>query len=220
MAFFVSVSLKAQVFLIDDFTLSATEGAYGIYADIDCDGSNVFYFDLQAPNDQQHVQMKLWGNYLDGFISSLTTARNVYYSWSKVAKENNVSSLSKDIRVSFSDKVLYFTVNGKWYMEKGVDLKCKFMVSSDGSCYMVLQSDYMTSDEVVAHGYSIGGGYDFMSGRWGMAYGYSSTSVTRYCSGASLTFSSPEEINMFIQKLYDAQQWKKRNKEQGELFKS
>ena len=34
-AFFVSVSLNAQVFLIDDFTLSATEGAYGIYADID-----------------------------------------------------------------------------------------------------------------------------------------------------------------------------------------
>ena len=131
----------------------------------------------------------------------------------------DVTSLSKEINVPFSDKVMYFTENGKWYEEKGVDLKCKFMVSPDGSCYMVLQSDYMTSDEVVAHGYSIGNAYNAKSGRWSMAFASSTASITRYCSGASLTFSSTEEIDSFIQKLYDAQQWKKRNKEQGELFK-
>lgn len=216
----IALGLKAQVFLIDDFVLSATEGAYGIYADIDCEESNVFYFDMQAPNDHQQVQMKLWGNNIDWFIYSLRAASNVYSLWSEVAKKNNVSSLSKDIKTDFSDKVMYFTVNGKWYTEKGVDLKCKFMVSCEGACYMVLQSDYMTSDEVVAHGYSIGSAFNFLSGRWGMVFASSNTSISRYCSGASLTFSSPEEIEMFIQKIIDAKEWKKRNIEQGKLFKN
>ena len=44
LALFATLNLEAQVFLIDDFVLSATEGAYGIYADIDCEESNVFYY--------------------------------------------------------------------------------------------------------------------------------------------------------------------------------
>lgn len=218
-ALVATLTLKAQVFLIDDFTLSATEGAYGIYTDIDCQEDNVFFVDMQAPNEHQYVQLKLWGNYLNSFVSSLRAAEKIYSLWSQIAKEKNVTFLSKDIKVSFPDKTVYFTVDGKWYLENGVDMKCKFMVSQDGTCYLVLQSDYLTSSEVVAHGYSIGNAYNFLSGRWGLAFASSTTSITRYCSGASLTFSSSEEIEMFIQKLYDAKEWKKRNKEQGKLFR-
>lgn len=218
-ALLTTMALKAQVFLIDDFTLSETEGAYGIYADINCKESNTFYIDMQAPNDQQHVQMKLWGNYMDSFIQSLESSKKQYDEWSKVAHDNNITSFSKSINVEFADKLIYFTDGGKWYFEHGVDLECVFLVSFDGSCYMVLQSDYMTSDEVVSHGYTVGSSYNFMSGRWGMGFASATTSVTRYCSGASLTFSSTEEIDMFIKKLYDAKQWKETNKKQGKLFK-
>lgn len=211
--------IKAQVFLIDDFTLSATEGAYGIYADIDCKESNVFYIDMQAPNDQQQVQMKLWSNYIDAFVKSLKSAKKEYLAWSKIAKDNNITSLSKDINSSFIDKELYFTDEGKWFLQKGVDLKCKFIVSSEGLCYMVLQSESMTSNEVVAHSYSVGNAFNFLSGRWGVAFGSSTTSIIRYCAGASLVFSSPEEIDMFIQKLYGAKEWKTNNIKQGKLLK-
>ena len=211
--------INAQVFLIDSFTLTETDGAYGIYADIDCNEANVFFFDMQAPKDQQRVQMKLWGNYIDGFIQSLRSAQKKYQEWSKVAQENNVKLLSKDVSgASFTDKVVYFTENDKWYQEKGVDIKCKFIVSSVGSCHLALQTDYMTSEEVVQHGFSIGS-FGSVLGRWNIGMGYSKTSVIRYCGGASLTFSSSEEIDMFIQKLYDAQQWKKNNKEMGKKFK-
>ena len=217
-AFFASYTLKAQVLLIDDFTLSATEGAYGVYTDIDCEVENVFFIDMQAPNEQQHVQMRLLGRFLNSFVSSLRNAIEIYSSWSQIAKENNITFLSKDIKVSFPRKTLYFTDGGKWYMENGVDLKCTFMVAQDGACYMVLQSDDLTSEEVVAHGYSIGS-FNLLSGRWGSSYTYSTTSMIKYCSGASLTFSSIDEIEMFIQKIYAAKEWKDNNIEQGKHFK-
>ena len=180
----------------------------------------MFYIDLQAPNDQQQVQMKLRSYYIEGFIKSLKSAQNEYQAWSKIASDNNITSLSKDINSLFSDKELYFTDEGKWYLQKGVDLKCKFIVSSDGSCFMVLQSDAMTSNEVVAHGYSVGSAFSFLSGRWGLAFGSSTTSIIRYCPGASLVFSSSEEIDMFIQKIYKAKEWKTNNINQGKLFKA
>ena len=162
--FFASYILNAQVLLIDDFTLSATEGAYGVYTDMDCEVENVFYIDMQAPDASQHVQMRLLGKFLNSFVSSLRDAKEIYRSWSQIAKENHITFLSKDIKVSVPDKTLYFTDEGKWYLEHGVDLKCTFMVTQDGTCYLVLQSDDLTSSEAVAHGYSIGH-FNLSSGR-------------------------------------------------------
>lgn len=213
------MGVKAQVFLIDDFTLSASEGAYGIYANVDCSESNVFFVDMQAPNEQQHVQIKLSSSNLDAFVRSLQSVKKEYQEWSKVAQDNKIASFSKKFNSTFFDKELYFTDNGKWYHETGVDLKCKFIVSSDGSCHMVLQSDYMTDGEVVEYSYSVGTVRNYASGRWGMGFASSTTSVTKYCSGASLDFSSPEEVDMFIQKLYKAKEWKENNIKQGKLFK-
>lgn len=177
LALFNTIALKAQVITIDEFTLSETKETYGIYADIDCDESVAIYFDMQASHDQQ-LEIKLLGKNIEGFIQSLQSAQKEYNEWSKIAQNHNVTSLSKTVNSSFSDKDICYFNNGNWFEEKS-NLNCKFLVSSNGSCFLVLK-----------------------------------------CSRASLTFSSSEEIDMFIQKLQDAKQWKQTNKEQGKLFKS
>ena len=97
-----------------------------------------------------------------------------------------------------------------------------FYVNDDGVCFLILESDYMTSDEVVSHtsslGFSFAGyfsGYPLM----GVSSSGGTVTVGRYCSGASLTFSSEEEIEMFINKLVAVVQWKRNNVKNGKLLK-
>ncbi len=218
LALSMCITTNAQICLIDDFSLSGTDGAYGIYADIDCNGKDIFYIDMDAPNKNQRVQMEIWGKHIDGFINSLQQAKLKYELYSKTAKKNNITLLSKDIKVSFSDREIYFTVDDKWHKENGVDLKCKFLATADGNCLLLLQTDYMTSTEVVSHSYSVGRAYNLMSGRWSLSFSSNEISITRYCSGASLMFSSTEEIDYFANKLKKAKDWKNKNIQQCKLF--
>ena len=210
---FAAVSLKAQVFLIDSFELTAAEGVFGIYADYDCTSNNEFYLDMQANNDAECVQMRL--GKIDDFVSSFRDAQEVFEAWSKIAHDNGVTSVAKDIYAHFFNEDMYYTVGGIWFEKRSVRLKCKFLVSNDGTSYMVLQTDDMESENGVdLHSFSIDNSFHNLSGEWDR----DTETFSSRSTGAFLAFTS-EEIEMFISKLYEAKAWKSNNIEQGKLFK-
>ena len=213
---YATLAVDAQVFRIDEFKLSALENTFGIYADYDCNGSNEFYFDMQASIETQNVQMRLNSNSINDFISSLRDANKVFVSWSETTQENNISSVSKDIYAPFFNEDMYFSVGGIWYEKRKVRLKCRFLVSEEGSCFMVLQSNHIESETMVdAHSYSEGNSLHNLTGEWSTG----NEAFSAICPGAFLVFSSSEEIEMFIGKLYKAAEWKTKNIEQGFLLK-
>ncbi|MCR5065805.1 MAG: hypothetical protein K6A67_08550 [Bacteroidales bacterium] len=221
----LSENVKAQVFLLDTFYLSATESIYGIYADINVSSSKLLYFDMEAPNDEQRVQVQLSINSdLNSFISSLWDAKTKFEEWEKIAHSNSIKTMTKTIPVRFRDEILYFTQDEKWYHETGVDMMAEFYVNSLGQCHLIIKSDYMTSSELVSYSFSYGSSFATLMGSnkwaWNGNMRGSKTYSEKYCGGASLSFSSSKEIETFVAKLNKVAKWKANNTEiVGYLFK-
>jgi hypothetical protein len=223
--FFFPFFIYAQNHLIDSFTLSASGITYGVYADINCEKeTNIIFFDLQSPNKEQEIQSCLnfseKNNNLKDFIEELIMAKNLYSKWKSIATLNGIKLLSKKMPVRLYDHDLYFTDKNKWYYEKGVDMWFTFYVE-EGNCYLILESDYMTSEETIAHSSTLGFSFrSFFSGSSFLGVDYSSSKIIekRYCSGSFLVFSSEAEIDVFISKLENVAAWKKNNIIEGKLL--
>lgn len=220
--FAISFSAKSQIFLIDTFYLKSTQTMYGIYADINTDKDNYIYFDFEGPNDQQRVQAKIsLGSDVDNFVVSLQKAKEIYKNWKKTASASKISLFSKKIPARFSDLLLYFTQDGKWYSQKGVDLKATFFANAKGEAFCVIETNQLTSIEVVGHSYTIGQAKDgFHSDNLIWDLGEPRMMEDKYCNGASLYFSSENEIDILCQKLKKAVEWKRNNKDLGKAFKN
>lgn len=208
----------AQNELIEKFELSATGNAYGIYTSINCESSMSYdlWIDMQAPNEDQEVQLKMTFsltstlNSVNSLTKNMVKAKETFKKWKEIAGSNSLKRMAKKIPVSVADQELYFTQNGKWYSEHGVDMQFTFYVDDEGNCYMLLESDYMTSEEVVA----------YSSARYStLGTMTSSTVVKHYCSGAFLIFTTEEEIDQFAAKLDKVIEWKRANVENGKLLK-
>lgn len=184
---------------------------------------------MEAPNLNQEVQLRMpfgtnsgLNSTLDGFKKSLTNAKQLFVEWKKTAESNSFGLMKKKMPTKMSDQNIYFTEEGRWFSETGVDMWFSFFVNSKGQCYLLLESDYMTSDEVVAHSSSIG--YSFAglltnNPLMGIGSSSSTTTVERYCSGASLMFASEDEIDNFIKKIDQVIEWKLKLIENGKLLK-
>ena len=122
--------------------------------------------------------------------------------------------------IPINDQTIYFTQDEKWYCEKGVDMTVLFSVNANKQAFCVIESDYMTSTEVVGHSSSIGISMliPFTNTAWGLSSNSTEIVVGKYCDGASLTFSSEKEIDTFIQKLINVSKWKKDNISIGNSF--
>ena len=94
-----------------------------------------------------------------------------------------------------------------------------FSVDANGKCFLVIQSDRMSSDEVVGESSSIGGSSILGTSIAGIFGSTSEMKVGHYCNGASLTFSSGVEIDNFITKIQNVLDWSKQQKSKSSIFK-
>ena len=102
---------------------------------------------------------------------------------------------------------MFFTDEGNWYREDGVDIQLRFFVDEHGNCQFVIQTDRMTSDEVV--------NTISPAGSW-----YKDEVIVKHeCSGASLSFQSSEEIDKFIEMLESVMTSIKQLKSQKSKFR-
>ena len=98
-------------------------------------------------------------------------------------------------------------------------MKCVFSVNNIGECFLVLQSDNMQSEELVGESSMLGGSYT-PKFNVGSIFGSSSqVTITHYCSGASLTFRSSDEIDAFVDKLRNVLAWKDRQNSRNKKFR-
>ena len=218
--------LQSQNYMIEKFHLAATDMDYGVYANVAFSAPYAVYFDMDAPNPQQRVQAYLAFTFkknayseMEAFIKSLQDAYQKYSEWKNLAKNYSFKYFSKTIPVPLSDKTLYFTEDGKWFMERGVDMKYKFFVDSNGDCYLIMESDYMTSTETVSESYAFTSSYNAYLNVLGLGFRKSEVNIERYCGGASLIFSSESEINGFINTLRKVANRMRYNWENGQIFK-
>ena len=204
--------VQAQKVLIDKISLPATGREFGIYIDINVsEGAKVFY-DLQTADPQQQAQAELSSMQLGMFIPALQKARDVFVKWSNISREKGIRQLVKPLSTTFADQTIYFTKDNKWNHENGVDMKALFYVDADGGCQLIFQSDYMTSEEVIGESSGYIGGFLGMSTN-------SKYSISHFCGGSSLSFTSKEEIDEFIDKLNAALEKKINIISDGKLLK-
>lgn len=213
---------RAQQYLIDSITLPSTGGDYGFYVDIDVDEGVKVLYDLQAFSSDQRARAELSSGDVKSLVTSLEKAMVIFEKWSKLAREEKMKLVSKRFPTIFVDQNIYFTQEGKWYFEKGVDMHAIFFVDADGECQFILESDYMTSSELAAQSTSVGlsfAGSLLRGGILGISGGETKYTVGRYCGGSSLTFKNVDEIKEFIKKLNSAIEWKKQNIACGKALK-
>ena len=74
---------------------------------------------------------------LDNFRVSLTEAKNKYVEWVKVAKENNVTKMIKNMNIVFS-KGTFSWYETKWYFNFYAIPEPRFLITSDGDCLLLL----------------------------------------------------------------------------------
>ena len=72
--------------------------------------------------------IKQWG--LEEFIKHIQDAKQKYIDWVKVAKENNVTDLNKDMEI-YTFASGFFKTGNHWHFQNEIDLKHIFRVRKD-----------------------------------------------------------------------------------------
>lgn len=76
-------------------------------------------------------------NDIDNFRTSLSDAKDKYAEWVKVAKENNVKTMSKDMDIKFS-KGTFAWYSRKWHFNFYAVPKPRFLITSTGDYLFLL----------------------------------------------------------------------------------
>lgn len=215
---FISSYGKAQMYTIDYIYLPASSMEVGFYTD--ADKPKYIYYDIKNDDSHEKALARIPLSNIKSFITSLQKAKVKYEEWSKVVEEEGSRIFTKNIpKLFIKDQTVFFTDGGKWYRENGVDMKGVFSVNNLGECFLVLQSDNMQSEELVGESSMLGGSYTSKF-NVGSIFGSSSqVTIKHYCSGASLTFRSSNEIDAFIEKLKNVLDWKNKQNSRNKKFK-
>ena len=217
--FFVCVSSRAQMMMIDSMRLSATGLLYGVYADVESNTEKSIFFDMDISNQNHEVKVKMPCYRVDYFLSRLAKAQEIFDNWQQKAKEESITLLSKKIPVNMDGVSVLFLNNGEWQIVYRVYLQMFFYVNREGDCFLIIESSKISYKEDVAKSNSSMITFAPRYGGINIGFGNSNVTKERTCEGATIVFSSVEEINKFKQKLYRVAVWKKKNAEDGKLFK-
>lgn len=210
----------AQLCVVDSILLSANNEVYYIYADIDANSENCIYYDMNADHSVI-VKPGVAGapsvtTINNKFIPFLEKAKTKYLEWSIVARERKTTLFSKNIgQISKVNSVFFFR-DGQWY-DCSAELLSVFRVDAEGNCYIVLETGNLTAKEAIS---TSSNGFTFVLGQ-GLFWNSGKKHVIqeKHYTGTSLVFSSIDEVDLFIEKMKAAMDWKRNNLNEGKLFK-
>lgn len=210
--------------MIDSIVLSATGLSYGIYADVESSSEKCIYFDMDTPDPEHAVKVKLsFGGIsgtgkLDRLISSLEKAEETYEEWAQNAQKESIKLFSKKIPVPLYGLNLMVYYNEEWRLVYNVRTQLYFYVDKGGRCFLILETDKISLKEPEER--SVSNGIAF-SPRYGIVFNTANNTISkeRTFNGASISFSSKEEIDSFVGKLHSVAVWKTKNNATGRLFK-
>ncbi len=141
----VSISVSAQE-VVGHYTSAYFKKDFEIMA-YNKDSELKLYIQVMGEREHHNVVLIIDGeNSINSFISSLTSIRDKYAEWSKVAKDNNVGKYSKNFDITFNKFKVAWYYGSEWefdYYEKPTP---KFMITEDGDVLMVVYSEATASD--------------------------------------------------------------------------
>jgi|SRR5690606_8537682 len=125
-----ATAVKAQK-KIDQYSSEYFNKEYNIEASLDKKGEFDVYIGIASETVSSEARIMLKSKDINDFINALIETKTKYVEWSKVAKENNVDNLTKDIDVKFPNVGIAW-LGSKWFFSMSQRLKPKFSILNDG----------------------------------------------------------------------------------------
>lgn len=203
--------------MINSFSLSSSEGGYGIYADINCEEWTDLYFDMDTADPAQKTRMKLssWG--VNGLKESLDAVMDLFEEWESIANSNSMGLLTKRMPLKMDTQDIIFTENQQWNLAESVKLFVTFFVAQKGKCYAILQTEQLKSKEIISKAFSYSSAVS-PNGRWNLSWSRSETTLFHYGNEAFIVFEGRKDVDCFIGKLKESIKWIEHNRLMGELL--
>ena len=127
---FCVVALNAEK-VVATYTLSYFNKTYDIEAsEIKNDKFSV-YIGVNAESNSTKAMIEVESDKLEEFKQALLQMKEKFIDWSKVAKENNVKEMTKEMDISFPSTTICW-LGSKWFFSFGQKLKPKFLILDDG----------------------------------------------------------------------------------------
>lgn len=117
--------------IIDSYTMSYFNSSYEIEASKGKNDDFTAYIQVSAEKVKTKANYMIKSDKLDEFKKALIFTRDKYTEWEKVAKENNVTDMTKDIDVKFPS-IDIASLGSKWFFSFGEKLSPKFMILKNG----------------------------------------------------------------------------------------
>lgn len=127
---FCAIGLNAEK-VVATYSLSYFNKTYDIEAsEIKNDKFSV-YIGVSAEHSSTEAMIEVESGKLVEFKQALLQMRDKYVEWSKVAKENNVKDMSKEMDISFPSTTICWK-GSKWFFSFGQRLTPRFLILDDG----------------------------------------------------------------------------------------
>ncbi len=132
----VSVSLMAQK-AIGVYHSSYFNKDYEVSVSYSSSNEPSVYIQVSGERTGTEVNMSVKGEQIAAFSEALTQVKEKYAEWQKVAKENNVTDMSKAFDIVFP-RVTIAWYGSKWWFDFNHRLSPRFLVTKTGECVFVM----------------------------------------------------------------------------------
>lgn len=94
-------------------------------------GALSIYIQVSAKSTGTRAMINLTGSEIGAFKSALLQTKDKFVEWSKVAKDNNVAEMNKEMDIKFPSMTVCW-LGSKWFFSFGVKIKPSFIILDSG----------------------------------------------------------------------------------------
>lgn len=132
---------------IGKFSMSYAESEYSIEATQPTDGDYKLYINMMSLDNSVKVGgISVKGKDVPTLIAMLEDVKTKFVEWDKLAKENNVAELDKDIPTTNKPKCGGFFRYGDWKFDYSVTLSPRFLKTTKSTLALVHTGKMVASD--------------------------------------------------------------------------
>lgn len=139
--------------VIGTYTSNYFNKSYDIEASEIKNGKFSIYIQVSAERESTKAMISIDSDKLELFRQSLIQTKEKFVEWSKVAKENNVTDMLKDMGIKYPSATICW-LSSKWHFSFGQKLTPKFLILDNNKhvisfCEKVTASDNKYIDETI-----------------------------------------------------------------------
>jgi len=113
--------------VVGNYTLGYFNKTYEIEAGKPKNGKFAIYIQVSAERDYTRAMVGISSDDLEDLKQSLIQMKEKYEEWTKVAKENNVTEMTKSMDIKFPSATICWNAS-KWFFSFGCKLQPQFLI--------------------------------------------------------------------------------------------